>query len=63
MNQDFSKMYRLLEALNICGPPESSKGKKTGSRTMDKQIDSLSYQGSKKCDDQCVDCYLTFCRK
>lgn len=63
MNQDPSKMYELLKALNMCGPPKSSTGSKTGSNTSDKQINSPSHIGSKKCDDHCIDCFLMFCRK
>lgn len=60
---DPSKMYKLLEALTMCGQQESLIGEKTGSNTSGKQIISPSYQGLKKCNDQCVDCFLTFCRK
>lgn len=68
MNQDTDKMYKFLEDLNICGPPKSLTVKKTKSDTRDKQFDSPSnqnpsYQGSKKCDDQCVDCFSVFCHK
>lgn len=43
MNNPSSKLYQLLDALNIYEPPESSSGRNTGSRKMDKRIDSPSY--------------------
>ena len=63
MNQDLSKMYKFLEALNIGGSLENSLKNKKELNTRDKQIDSAYYQRSKKCDDQCIDCFLIFCQK
>lgn len=60
MNQNPSKMYKLLDALYVCGSPENSSDEEIELNIRDKQIDD---QGSKKCDDLCVDCFLTFCRK
>ena len=59
---DPSKMYKILEALSMDNYPDSI-GKKKGSNTGDKQIDSPSYQESKKCDDQCIDCFSIYCHK
>ena len=55
MNEDPSKMYEFLEALNLFGPPSYSIGKESGSNKRDKQVNSILYQGSKKCDDQCIE--------
>ena len=61
MNQDPSKMYKFLELLNICGPPEISIEKKAVSNAKNKQIDSSGQ--SDKCDGQCINCFSVFCMK
>jgi len=63
MNEDPSKMYEFLEALNLFGSPAHSSGKENGSNKRDKQVDSTSCQESKKCADHCVDCFCVFCTK
>ena len=64
MNDDPSKMYEFLEALNLFGPPPAqATGEKTGSKKRDKQGDSLPDQKSKKCINQCDGCLCVFCKR
>ncbi len=63
MCENLNKMYEFLEALNMDGSSESANEKKARSDTRDERIDLSSCQAQKKCDDQCVDCFLTFCQK
>ena len=62
MNQDPSKMYELLEVLNVYGPPESLLEKKTEPNSKIKQIDSSSHHPN-HCNGKCIDCFSVFCRK
>jgi len=63
MNEDPSKMYEFLEALNLFGSPPYPGEKERGSRKGDKEVYAVSWQESKQCFDQCDDCSCVFCDK
>lgn len=64
MNQDIKKVYKLIEALNMCcGAPKSSIVKKKESPGKDEQIEPFLYARSKQCNGNCIDCFLIFCLK
>ena len=63
MDQQFCIMYKLFEALNVCGQSQISLENNKKSKERIKHITSPSHKRSKKCDNQCVDCFLTFCLK
>ena len=63
MCENLNKMYEFLEALNMYRWSGNANDKKTESDARDQRIDLSSCQAQKKCDNQCVDCFLTFCQK
>jgi len=56
-----SKLYALIEALDIW-PKSSTAGQNALVKKNNQHITHTSSQ-SKKCDNQCIDCFLLFCQR
>jgi len=57
-----SKLYPLLEALDIKGPESMVENNNSLNEEKNHHINSLSHQ-AKKCNDHCIDCFSVFCHK
>jgi len=58
-----SKLYSLLEALDINGPESMVENHNSLNEEKNHHINSPSHKGSKKCNGHCIDCFSVFCHK
>jgi len=58
-----SKLYALLEALDINGPENMAENHNSLNEEKNHHIISPTHKRSKKCNDHCIDCFSVFCHK
>jgi hypothetical protein len=55
------RLYSLIECLETCPKDHTGEANELNKGNNNRRIASPSYR-PKKCDHQCIDCFLVFCK-